>query len=81
MRLLAKEPMARPADALAVAAELTAAGRHLGMPTPAPAAAAPMWGPPPAAPPVGRPWTALEVLAMIAALSFLGFAVWYVMIR
>ncbi len=71
MRLLAKDPMARPADALAVAAEL---GTPAYKPsTLAPAPPAPTWAPPP--PPTTRLSMVLGVLVVVAAALLLGLVI------
>jgi len=77
MRLLAKEPAARPADALAVAAELTSAARAHAPPTgaltPAPAALA--WAPAPRAAAAPQLWIALGVVALVVTALLLGLVV------
>jgi len=72
MSLLAKDPMARPADALAVAGELAAASRSHGPPTPAPAPV-PTWVPPPRSGPPLR--LVLGIVAVVVAALLLGLAV------
>jgi eukaryotic-like serine/threonine-protein kinase len=73
MSLLAKEPMARPADALAVAAELATSARAHGPSTSRPAPAPVAWPPAPRTTP--RLWIALGLATLVALALLLGLAI------